>query len=103
MKADADAAFQRQIAKHPEDAKAIALQRAVSNPPAYIDSFEVRGPYNAVRPPLPESYRRIFACGHLPGQHNSQCARTNLTQFARLAYRRPVTGAEVDRVVGLVK
>lgn len=102
LKAAEEAAYQRAIAAHPEDKKEIALQRAVSNPPTYIDTLEARGPYHALPPPLPESYRRVFACGHLPGRHTPACARTDLTQLARLAYRRPVTSDEVNRLTSLV-
>jgi uncharacterized protein DUF1592/uncharacterized protein DUF1588/uncharacterized protein DUF1587/uncharacterized protein DUF1585/uncharacterized protein DUF1595 len=49
-----------------------------------------------------ESYKRIFICGHAPGHHDQQCLRTNLTQLARLAYRRPVTDEEVKRLTKLV-
>jgi mono/diheme cytochrome c family protein len=102
LKIEAEAAFRKAIAKHPEDAKEIALQRAVSNPPTFIDAFEIRGPYDALRPPIPESYRRVFACGHPPGQHNPACARLDLEHLARLAYRRPVTPEEVSRLTDLV-
>ena len=102
LKAEADAAYQRALAKHPEDAAQIAKQRALSNPPTYIDALEVRGPYNPLRPPLPESYRRIFVCGHAPGHHTEECARRDLAHLARLAYRRPVTDREVREVTNLV-
>ncbi len=102
LKAAEEAAYQKAIAAHPEDQKEIALQRAVSNPPTYIDTLEARGPYHALPPPLPESYHRVFACGHLPGHHTAGCARTDLAQLARLAYRRPVTPEEVNRVTALV-
>lgn len=97
-----EADFRKAVAKHPEDAKQIALQRAVSNPPTFIDAFEIRGPYNALKPPIPESYRRVFVCGHLPGQHNESCARRNLAHLAKLAYRRPVTDDEISRLTALV-
>ena len=102
LKLEEEADFRKAVAKHPEDAKQIALQRAVSNPPTFIDAFEVHGPYNALRPPLPESYRRIFVCGHPPGEHNSACSRVDLAHFAQLAYRRPVTPDEVSRLASLV-
>ena len=102
LKSEEDADYRKAVSKHPEDAKEIALQRAVSNPPTFIDAFEIRGPYNALRPPIPESYRRIFVCGHAPGQHNAACARLDLEKLARLAYRRPVTPDEVSRLTGLV-
>jgi len=102
LKAAEEAAYQKAIAAHPEDQKEIALQRAVSNPPTYIDTLEARGPYHAIAPPLPESYRRVFSCGHLPGHHNTACIRTDLAHLAGLAYRRPVTPAEVTRLATLV-
>ena len=102
MKAAAEAAYQKALAKHPADAKEIARQKALSNPPTYIDALELRGPFNPLKPPVPESYRRVFVCGHAPGQHTPECARTNLAHLARLAYRRPVAPAEVERVANLV-
>lgn len=102
MKAEADAAFARAIKRHPEDAAQIAKQRAVSNPPTYVDAIEVRGPYNAVKPPLPASYSRIFICGHAPGHHTEACIRKDLAHLARVAYRRPVTDGEVDELTRLV-
>jgi hypothetical protein len=102
LKVEEEADFRKAIAKHPEDAKEIARQRAVSNPPTFIDAFEIHGPYNALRPPLPESYRRVFVCGHSPGQHNAACARLDLGHLARFAFRRPVTTDEVSRLVDLV-
>jgi mono/diheme cytochrome c family protein len=102
MAAEEEADYRKAIRKHPEDAKQIALQRALSNPPTYIDALEVRGPYNPLPPPLPEAYRRIFVCGHAPGQHTAACSRTDLSHLARLAYRRPVTDDEVERLCKLV-
>jgi mono/diheme cytochrome c family protein len=102
MKAAADAAYQRALAKHPEDAKEIAKQRAVSNPPTYVDALEVQGPYNPLRPPKPVSYSRIFTCVDPPGPHTETCVRQDLAHLARLAYRRPVTDREVDELDNLV-
>ena len=103
LQAEEEAAYQKALAKHPGDAKEIARQRAVANPPTFIDAFEVRGPYNALRPPVPESYRRIFVCGHPAGQHNAACVKVDLAHLAGLAYRRPVTPDEVSRLTRLVE
>jgi hypothetical protein len=75
------------------------------HPPAKpgISYLEVRGPYNPAAPPLPESYYRVFPCGHAPGQHTTECARRDLTQLARRAYRRPVTEQEVDDLARFVE
>jgi len=64
---------------------------------------EIRGPYNPIPAPLPEGYRRVFHCGHAPGQHTLSCARTNLADLARRAYRRPVTSAQVDGLLHFVE
>jgi hypothetical protein len=50
----------------------------------------------------PEARKRVFPCGHENTQHQPACARTNLAAFARRAYRRPVTDAEVNRLVRFV-
>jgi hypothetical protein len=78
------------------------------NPRLLVDSadlarVELRGPYNAVPPPLSESYHRVFLCGHAPGHHTLACARTNLADLARRAYRRPVTNDEIDGLMRLVQ
>jgi hypothetical protein len=72
-------------------------------PPPHLAYVEVRGPYNPAAPPLPESYARVFRCGHAPGHHTLACARTNLAELARRAYRRPITSAELDGLVHFVK
>jgi mono/diheme cytochrome c family protein len=102
MKADEEAGIAKQIAKHPEDEKQIRLQHALGDTPTYMDSLEIKGPFNALPVPLPESYKRIFLCGHPIGQHNKECVRSNLAQFASLAYRRPATSAEVSKLTKLV-
>ncbi len=92
----------RQVAAHPEDEAQIRKQHELGNPPTYVDALEIRGPFNALPAPLPESYKRIFICGHPVGQHTPSCARTDLAHIARLAYRRPVTANELAKLTGLV-
>jgi hypothetical protein len=78
------------------------------NPRLWADSphlryVELRGPYNPVAPPPSESYGRVFRCGHPPGHHTLACARTNLTEFARRAWRRPVKNDEIDGLMHFVE
>ena len=73
-------------------------------PPAAptVSYVEIRGPYNPIAPPPGESYRRVFSCGHAPGQHTFDCVRRDIGDLARLAFRRPVTEQETDRLAGFV-
>ncbi len=96
------AQFAKQIAAHPEDEAQIRKQHELANPPAYVDSLEIQGPFHPLPPPLPESYKRILICGHPIGQHTPECARTSLAHVARLAFRRPVAPDEVRKLMDLV-
>jgi hypothetical protein len=62
-----------------------------------VESMEVVGPLDE---PLPESHRRIFARQPTPKTTN-EVARSIIAQFTKRAYRRPVTGDEVERLFRL--
>ena len=71
----------------------------------YLGSVAVTGPFAASGgAPVEEtpSRRRIFACRPLSGAaaDQSDCARRILTNLARRAYRRPVTPADLDVLLG---
>ena len=68
----------------------------------YVDYLDIVGPFNP-SPAPPASYERIFVCRHRPGEHDEECAGEVVTRLARRAYRRPVTAADVDPLVGLVR
>jgi hypothetical protein len=65
--------------------------------PPYIEFLQVYGPLEVS--PTPD--RRFFPCGHEPGKHDASCARRILAPLARKAWRRPVTGVEMDGLLGL--
>jgi hypothetical protein len=67
----------------------------------FVDYLEILGPYDPSTEP-PASYRKIFICGHAPGQHNAQCARKVISNLMEQAYRRPVTEAELASKLNLV-
>jgi hypothetical protein len=70
--------------------------------PPYPEYVEARGPYGLVFPALPAGYPLVFSCGHAPGEHSPACLRSNLENLARRAWRRPVTPAEIDKLMRLV-
>lgn len=67
-----------------------------------IDYLEIVGPIETTGE-VPESHARLFTCGCKPTEkHTAECARTILKGFATRAFRRPVTTAELDRLVKYV-
>ncbi len=68
-----------------------------AQPKEFIAAIEIRGPYDG-RLPLTESHRRIFVCA----EKTPECAKQILSALARRAWRRPVTGAEVERLAAYV-
>ena len=85
----------------PDEAKANDKNKKPRRDP-FVDRFEINGPYNPHARPLTESHKRIFICGHAPGQHKPECARIIVAELARRAYRRPVTAAEVNGIARFV-
>ncbi len=62
--------------------------------------MEIVGPYNAKGISKPtESRRRIFICHPETAKDEPACARRILTHLATLAFRRPVTDADMDRLL----
>ncbi len=62
-----------------------------------IYSLTITGPYDATGAGDTPSRRRIFTCRPAPGgQDERACAEDILATLARRAYRRPVTGADLD-------
>ena len=69
-----------------------------------IETLQVKGPFNAAQPAAPESYKKIFVCGHTAGEHEHKpgCARLVVTELVRRAFRRPVAEADVAPRIALV-
>lgn len=65
-----------------------------------VDYLEIVGPLAPRPSTLPESHRRVIPCDP---PHREDCARKIARDFARRAYRRPVTDDEVNRLVRYVK
>jgi hypothetical protein len=68
-----------------------------------IDFVEVVGPIDTGMGNVPESHKLLFTCGCKPGQkHTDACARNILSHFTKRAFRRPVSNAEIERLVKYV-
>ena len=61
------------------------------------------GPYSYAKGPSRASLQKIYTCGHLDGHHLRTCAPRIVTDFARRAFRRPVTTREVEKYITLVQ
>jgi hypothetical protein len=67
----------------------------------HLHWLEIAGPITTNLPPLPASHRRIFFAGPPADtvEARRECARQLLGEFARRAYRRPVTTEEVGALL----
>ncbi len=65
-----------------------------------LDKVTVEGPFNVTGPGDSPSRRRIFTCQAAAGD---ACARTIVTNLGRLAYRRPLTDTERNRLLGFYR
>ena len=66
-----------------------------------IDEFYVSGPFGGTVPDETPSRQRIFVCRPTGSADEEPCAREIVTALARRAYRRPVTAADIDPLIGI--
>ena len=65
-----------------------------------IHGVDITGPFNVLpAPPDSPSRRRIFVCRPATPEEEEPCATTILSRLAQRAYRRPVTSADVSRLM----
>ena len=64
-----------------------------------VDSVRLEGPFDPLGPGDTPSRRRIFVCRPAAAADEEPCARRILGTLARRAYRRPVTGADVETLL----
>ena len=65
-----------------------------------VENIKIDGPYDTTGVSDTPSRQRLFVCRPEGATDEVACAREILSQVARRAYRRPVTDAEVDILVG---
>ena len=83
------------------------LRSSPSGPPGpAVDSLSISGPYDASGPGETSSRATVFSCrpdGPVDLVEEESCATTILSTLARRAYRRPVTGSEVQVLLGFFR
>jgi hypothetical protein len=67
----------------------------------FVDYLEIVGPYKPSAAP-PDTYRKLFVCGHSPGEHKTECPRIVVRNLMERAYRRPVSEDELNSKLALV-
>ena len=65
-----------------------------------VTSLTIAGPYDIRGPGITPSRDKVFVCQPVTGSEELDCARTILAGLARRAYRRPVTSADVEVLIG---
>ena len=65
-----------------------------------VESVEIGGPYGVDGPGETPSRERVFVCRPTGPSDEATCAATILSTLARRAYRRPVTEADVETLLG---
>ena len=65
-----------------------------------VESVEIGGPYAVDGPGETPSRERVFVCRPTGPSDETRCATTILSTLARRAYRRPVTGADIETLLG---
>jgi len=66
-----------------------------------IGRVVIEGPFAATSPGDTPSRRSIFVCHPTVKAEEQRCAQQILSKLAHRAYRRPVTGSEIDDLLGL--
>ncbi len=65
-----------------------------------ISSVTITGPLNPTGPGDTPSRRRIFVCRPAAGEDELPCAKKILSTLATRAYRRPLTDADLEKLMG---
>ncbi len=66
-----------------------------------VDTVDISGPFGATSQERAAIYDKIMVCRPTRPAEDTRCARTILGRLARLAYRRPVTDADMRTLMAL--
>jgi hypothetical protein len=84
----------------PPGISSFRLTRMGGNSGPYIGQVSFTGPLNATGSGETPSRRRIFVCSPTTPSDESRCARQIVSTLAHRAYRRPVTPADINELMG---
>ena len=76
------------------------IDPADTSGPPHVRSVAIGGPYGATGPGDTPSRRRLFVCRPVSAEEELACARRIMATVARRAYRRPVTEADLQVLLG---
>src|SRR6202044_1219552 len=68
---------------------------------AAVQSVAIGGPYDSLGPGDTASRRRILVCQPAANADELPCAKKILATVARRAYRRPLSDADVEPLIGI--
>ncbi len=74
--------------------------RSIKNTDPGVDTVQIIGPYNATALGDTPSRRRIFVCRPAAPHDEDRCATEIIATLARRAYRRPVSDADIETLLG---
>jgi mono/diheme cytochrome c family protein len=94
-----DAVESEDIPQETSSGFGLAVDEKYDGLPA-VDNVIIGGPYNPKGAGDTASRRRIFACRPVRPEEEQECARQILSTLSRRAYRRPVTQAEIQTLMG---
>lgn len=95
---DEIAAFEKRRAAAAANQKRNANKRPLITDVTFrVNFLEITGPFKPQTGPSPESLKSVFTCS----TKDAGCTRKIIADFARKAYRRPVTAAEVTRLAAI--
>ena len=69
----------------------------------HIETLTIAGPFNPTGPGDTPSRRRVFSCRPSKPGDEEACARTIISTLGRRAFRRPLSNADVTRLVGFYR
>ncbi|MEN9733177.1 MAG: hypothetical protein RLZ45_1172 [Verrucomicrobiota bacterium] len=91
--------YEEKWVEKPREGKPPLKEKQIKDRNFWLHSASLTGPLNADAP-LPETHQRLFAL-RKPGMSDPTAARRVIADFARRAWRRPVTRDDVHRLMAL--